>query len=63
MISTNLFDIANTDLVPGKYEGSIPLMTLFYLLFNCIQILADLQPLKLWLCKFNRRFETLGMHN
>jgi hypothetical protein len=63
VISTNLFEIANTDLVPGKYEGIIPLMTHFYLLFNFIQIIADLQPLKLWLCKFNRRFETLGMHN
>jgi hypothetical protein len=63
VISTNLFEIANTDLVPGKYEGIIPLMTHFYLIFNCIQIIADLQPLKLWLCKFNRRFKTLGMHN
>jgi hypothetical protein len=63
VISTNLFEIANTDLVPGKYEGIIPLMTHFYLLFNFIQIIADLQPLELWSCKFNRRFETLGMHN
>jgi hypothetical protein len=47
VISTNLFEIANTDLVPGKYEGIIPLMTHFYLIFNCIQLLLIYS---LWSC-------------